>query len=260
MLSKNKISHIKSFHQKKVRDNEGVFIVEGNKMCTELLSSGFDVLLLVATPAWISGNINITNKNINELIEANRAEIERISLLQSVSDVFALVKIPNNKSLNIDYSSELIIALDCIQNPGNIGTILRTADWFGIKNIICSPDSVDVYNPKVVQASMGAVFRVNVIYRNLPEFLSEIPNDFPVYGTFLDGASVYTHELSEKGILILGNEGKGVSDSVFPFISNKIFIPSFSVNQRTSESLNVSVAAAIFCSEFKRRCLRQGNK
>ena len=255
MLSKNKISFIKSLHQKKIRDEAGIFIVEGNKMCIELLSSGFEIILLIATTEWLSEHAAIPNARIHEIIEANRHEIERISLLQSIPDVFALVKIPVKQSIEIDYQTELIIALDCIQDPGNMGTILRTADWFGIKNIICSLDSVDVHNPKVVQASMGAVFRANVFYRDLSKFLSEIPKECPVYGTFLEGVNVYHQELSDAGILLLGNEGKGISDSLAPYIQNKIFIPSYPVHQRNSESLNVSAAAAIFCSEFRRKSM-----
>ena len=151
-------------------------------------------------------------------------------------------------------NNELILALDAVQDPGNLGTIIRIADWFGIKNIICSQGTVDVYNTKTIQSTMGALARVRIHYVNLKEVLDICSrNDYPIYGTFLDGSSIYNAKLTNYGIIVMGNEGNGISDEIEKVISDKLLIPSYPVGELTSESLNVAVATAIVCSEFRRR-------
>jgi TrmH family RNA methyltransferase len=146
----------------------------------------------------------------------------------------------------------LSIALDGVQDPGNLGTIIRIADWFGISDIICSEDTVDAWNPKVVQATMGSIARVNIIYTNLPSFLDSLPTDFPVYGTLLDGENIYTQQLTKEGLIVMGNEGNGISTEIRPLVGRRLFIPSYHPAD-TAESLNVAIATAITCAEFRRR-------
>lgn len=246
MISKQKISFYKSFHSKKTRQTEQLFIVEGNKMVTELCASSFEIDSIVATNDFINSLSKIPDCKI---IETNNESISKISLLQSPQQAWALVKYPKPAILN-NTNSSLIIALDSIQDPGNLGTILRIADWFGITQIWCSEDCVDVYNPKVVQASMGAIFRVPIIYTNLINAISQ--SILPSFSANLIGENIYTTQLPKAGIIVMGNEGNGISDEVLSITSNKLHIPNFNAGP-SSESLNVGVATAIICSEFKRR-------
>jgi TrmH family RNA methyltransferase len=168
--------------------------------------------------------------------------------------VLALVEVPQQLNFAKSIFEKLILVLDEIKDPGNLGTIIRIADWFGISDIVCSNHSVDAYNPKVVQATMGSIARVNLRYTNLFEFLKNIPTDFPIYGTLLNGENIYNQTLSKNGIIIIGNESKGISDDILPFITNKLYIPSYAENlNNKAESLNASIATAIVCAEFKKR-------
>ena len=240
MISANQKKYVNSLKQKKFRTEHNSFIVEGVKMIAELLQSDYKVELLFATSPWIESNPNV------DCIEVSEKELSQISSLKTPNEVLAVVN-QKKASLN-DVSVQLTIALDKIQDPGNLGTIIRTADWFGVKNIVCSEDSVSVYNPKVIQATMGSFFRVNIIYTNLIPFFSE-NKELTVYGTLLDGENVYSKELKSIGsILLMGNESKGISEELFPYINHRITIPK--VGQ--AESLNVSTATAILCSEFTR--------
>ena len=253
MLSKNKIKQIQSLNRKKFRDESGLFLVEGNKMVEEAIRSEFRIHTIVCTSDFLNSHPEI-NSMTEELFETENDFIQKASLLQNPQDSLALVYIPEKTKVSYSPDKELILALDFIQDPGNLGTILRIADWFGIKNIVCSENSADVYNPKVVQSSMGAIFRVRTSYLNLGNFLNDANKSrVPVYGTHLEGKNIYTEKLSENGILVLGNEGSGISKSISRLVSQKLFIPSFSIEINKPESLNVAIATAICCSEFRRR-------
>ncbi len=260
MLSKNKIKFINSLKKKKFRDTHQKFIAEGSKLVSELLKSSFIIDILIATNKWLNSIQNNFPYQVKEIIEVNSDELKKISSLITAQNVIAVVQIPHYTINTDEIINELSLVLDEIKDPGNLGTIIRIADWFGIKNIFCSSDSVDVYNPKVVQATMGAISRVKVHYENLYRFIVRIKKadktgkagKFPVYGTFLEGNNIYEHSLSSKGLIILGNESKGISKELIPLISQKLFIPRFFREDKTSESLNVSIAAAIVCSEFRK--------
>jgi len=254
MLSKNKIKFIKSLDNKKSRDESGQFIIEGNKIVSEFINAGWNINLLVAQPRWTETFPERALQNIEEIIDVENNELRKISLLKTPHNVLAIVNKPEflinwNEILN-----NLTLVLETIQDPGNLGTIIRTAAWFGINNIICSPDSVDVFNQKVIQASMGAILRVKVHYTNLIDFMNRISeNNFPVYGASLDGMPIYNYDLSANGIILLGNESSGISPSLKKYITQKIKIPCFSDTTEGIDSLNVSMAAAIICSEFRRK-------
>lgn len=251
-LSKNKIKYFNSLNLKKNRDNEQVFIAEGVKLVGDLLPY-FKAKYIVAIAEWLSTNLPIAD----EIIEVDSLdEMKKITLLSSPSPVY-VVFYRSQYEFSIDEllgNNELILALDAVQDPGNLGTIIRIADWFGIKNIICSQGTVDVYNTKTIQSTMGALARVRIHYVNLKEVLDICSrNDYPIYGTFLDGSSIYNAKLTNYGIIVMGNEGNGISDEIEKVISDKLLIPSYPVGELTSESLNVAVATAIVCSEFRRR-------
>ncbi|WP_423129036.1 TrmH family RNA methyltransferase [Gaoshiqia sp. Z1-71] len=253
MLSKNKIKFILSLARKKNRDAEQVFLAEGNKLVTEAIGSGFTIELLCGTADFLKEN-KIDRLCANEVLEVSAEEIKKASLLQSPQDALAVVRMPGYGFSPDLIAGEFSLALDSIQDPGNMGTIMRIADWFGIKHILCSESTVDCYNPKVIQSGMGAIFRVQAHYLELPQTLARAARSgLPVYGTFLDGENIYDHPLSQNGILVMGNEGNGISAEVAKTISAGIHIPSYPPNGQSSESLNVAVAAAICCAEFRRR-------
>lgn len=248
MLSKNKIKYIRSLEIKKFRDESGCFLAEGNKLVRDILPF-FECELLVAKPSWMAQQGDI---RAGELIAAEDNDVEKASLLKTPQDVIAVFRQPNYLFEKEELEQDLSLVLDGIQDPGNMGTIIRLADWFGIKNVICSPDTVDIFNPKTVQATMGAIAHVKVFYTHLPELLSDFIN-VPVYGTFLEGKNIYEETLTANGLIVMGNEGKGISRSVAKYISRKLYIPNYPPEAETTESLNVAVAAAITCSEFRRR-------
>lgn len=239
MLSKSQIKLITSLKQKKYRLQFGLFVVEGAKIIKELLQSELELESLYTTDP-----LNINAKQAEIISER---ELERISFLKSPNKALALFKIPKPKQIRFN---ELIVALDDVRDPGNLGTIIRLCDWFGVKDLVCSQETVDCFNPKVIQATMGSVTRVNVTYLDLSVFLKD--TKLPIFGTFMSGTSVYTVDLPKKGILILGNEANGISSEIESFVTEKISIPRFG-DLQTTESLNVATAAAIFLSEFKRR-------
>jgi len=253
MLSKNKIKLIQSLNKKKGREEYGLFLAEGTKMVEEALRSSFHIKTIIGTSDFLHQHPEAQTKAV-EIIEADSQAIQKASLLQNPQDSLALITLPTFTNTGINCKKDLVLALDFIQDPGNLGTILRIADWFGIHTIICSENTVDAYNPKVVQASMGAIFRVNIHYTKLDDYLSaSVKNQIPVYGTFLNGKNIYNENLTPNGILALGNEGNGISDSVSQHITQKLVIPDFSSLNNKPESLNVAIAAAICCSEFRRR-------
>lgn len=236
MISKGEIKEIRSLAQKKFRDETGLFVVEGEKLVEEARRSGFGVLKVFRT---------------EEIGEENMA---RISMLTHPSPVLAVVQKPT-VTQPVPASGELLFALDSLRDPGNVGTILRIADWFGIRTVLVSPDCVDLYNPKVVQATMGAVFRVRVHVCSLPETLSGyVSAGLPVYGTFLKGDSLYEAPLQNEGVIVMGSERDGISPEVEAAITQRLTIPPFPPDEPSgAESLNVATAAAIICGEFRRR-------
>ena len=244
MISKNQLKYIRQLEQKKYRRREGLFVAEGTKVVGDLLQR-YRPEAVFATADW-QAPAGITPQLVTD------DELRRISFLQHPQQVLALFPLPSVNSLPSSVNSELSLALDGVQDPGNLGTIIRIADWFGISTIICSEDTVDAWNPKVVQATMGSIARVNIIYNNLSEFLDSLPADFPVYGTFLDGENIYTQELTHEGLIIMGNEGNGISDAVRAKVNRRLLIPDFHQGE-TADSLNVAIATAITCSEFRRR-------
>ena len=245
MLSKSQISFIKSLHQKKFRKESGLFLVEGLKSIKEFITSNYQI----DTIYYVSEQYQLLPKlpaNIT-LFEVNNAELVKISTLQTPQGFLALVKMPETKPVNKTVlNNKFTLVLDGIQDPGNMGTIIRTADWFGFENIICSLDAVEAYNPKTVQATMGSLARVNIFYEDLSAFLSDI--NIPVFGALLDGESIYKTQWGQEGLVILGNEGKGISADVIEKINHPVTIPRVG----SAESLNVAVSAAIFCTEIVR--------
>lgn len=250
MLSKNRIKYIRSLEMKKYRKAEKAFLAEGNKLVHDLLGH-FSCKLLVATTSWLEANPRLIAQ---ETIEVSPEELSRASLLKTPQEVLAVFEIPSyTRDVTLPARS-LCLALDDVQDPGNLGTIIRIADWFGIAHIFCSQGTVDAFNPKTVQATMGALARVKLHYCDLKEFIrTQAARHVPVFGTFLDGGNIYSQELSDHGVIVMGNEGNGVSQEVEALVSHKLLIPNYPQGQETSESLNVAVATAIVCAEFRRR-------
>ena len=253
MLSKNQIKLITSLKIKKYREEYGLFCAEGLKIVSELLTQNkFNIESLFGTEEWISSNFeNLSSKNI-EANTITQSELDRISQLKSANQVLAVIKIGESNISNIDVNEELVLVLDEIKDPGNMGTIIRIADWFGIKSIVCSENTVDIYNSKVIQSTMGSFLRVNVYYSSIIDFLHKNKSKSKIYGAFLDGTPIYQEKLSRNGILVIGNESNGISKELVNMIDYKLKIPSFSTNKVLAESLNASIATAIICSEFRR--------
>ena len=248
-LSKNKLKYIRSLKDKKHRNEHRTFVAEGNKMVSDLLPY-LKCQLLIAMPEFL---YELDISDIEEVIEVNESQLAQTSFLQNPQQVLAVFYQPHS-DINDISKNDLILALDGIQDPGNLGTIIRLADWYGISHIICSQDTADVYNPKVVQATMGALARVSVHYTDLHEYLSDNQH-IPLYGTLLDGENMYEQELTSNGIIIMGNEGNGIRPEIENLITKKIYIPNYPAGNPTSESLNVAIATAIVCAEFRRRNL-----
>ena len=238
MLSKNQIKLITSLKQKKQRQQHGFFVVEGVKTIKELLQSHLKLHALYTTETF----------NIDAKVEVliSESDLKRISFLTTPNTALAIFKIPKPKAIETD---GLVVALDAVRDPGNLGTIIRLCDWFGVKELVCSIETVDCFNPKVIQSTMGSIARVNINYINLITFLKEA--ELPVFGAFMQGETVYKKQLPEKGILVMGNEANGVSKEIEAIITEKIAIPRFGDLQAT-ESLNVATATAILLSEFRR--------
>lgn len=256
MLSKAQIQFVNSLKLKKFRSEHQLFIAEGTKIVSEVLQSEYTIHALFALPEWLLKNKHHTVKINTICNEVTEQELKKISCLTTPNEVLCIVKMDSELFDANDLNTQLTLVLDDVQDPGNLGTIIRIADWFGISTIICSLQTVDVYNPKVVQATMGSFLRTKIVYADLLEVLSIAnKNSIHVYGALLDGENVYATELSRNGIIVLGNESKGISTKLLPYINKKILIPSFAQKQNETEidSLNVSIAAAIFCSEFVRR-------
>ncbi|HTB08131.1 MAG TPA: RNA methyltransferase [Bacteroidia bacterium] len=244
MLSQAQIKLIKSLQLRKHRREAGLFIAEGIKVVEELVTSAIKVEHVYASDKYegLVPHIKITDRELNQ-----------VSSLTNSQGIIALCRIPSTTAAKPDLKKEFVIALDNIRDPGNMGTIIRIADWFGIKHIFCSNESVDAYNSKVVQATMGSIARVNVHYIDLPAMLADCTKDnTPVYGALLSGKNVYTEKLTSNGVLVIGNEANGISEQIEKLIGHPISIPSYA-NGKGAESLNAAIATAILCAEFRRR-------
>lgn len=258
MISRNTIKLVRSLARKKHRDACGLFVAEGVKTVGDLLP------LRTLRMAFVTetGLAELRERGLESLLWAAEvtlvkpSEMERLSFLETPPEVLAVFAKPSFdetfETLSKVVANELCLALDGVQDPGNVGTIVRLADWFGVEHIFASQDTADVYGPKVVQASMGSIGRVQVHYLDLPDFVTTLPKETLVYGTFLDGPSIYVQNLEPRGLLVMGNEGKGISVEVAAKVNRKLFIPSFPASRPTGESLNVAVATAILCAEFRR--------
>ncbi|WP_085536232.1 TrmH family RNA methyltransferase [Massilibacteroides vaginae] len=249
MLSKAKIKHIRSLELKKFRNEHKLFVAEGNKLVADMLPF-FNCELLIAKPSWMATQGDLI---VKELLVADDGDIEKASFLKSPQDVIAVFHQPLYNLEEANPNTNLVLVLDGIQDPGNLGTIIRLADWFGIEHIVCSYDTADAFSPKTVQATMGALARIKVHYTDLTAFLKQ--QKASIYGTYLDGENLYSKELNGNGIIIMGSEGNGIRPEITPFVTEKVFIPNFPAEKATSESLNVAIATAIVCSEFRRRQL-----
>lgn len=249
MISKNKIKLVRALETKKGREKQGLFVAEGPKVVGDLLAAGFELV---------------------ELFEEEE-DIKKVSFLQHPQGKLGIFKLPEQTKTKAGEcettvgaerkvllgENELALALDGVQDPGNLGTIIRVADWFGIERIFCSMDTADCWNPKVVQATMGSIARVKMYYLNLKELINSLPTDYPIYGTLLDGEDIYEEKLSANGLIVMGNEGNGISAAIRQRVNRKLLIPNFSVGTTRAESLNVAIATAVVCSEFKRRKQRK---
>lgn len=249
MLSKNKIKQIHALSRKKIRDQENLFLAEGVKTILELIRNGLLVRSVFCLPELVR---TFSGLSI-DVFEVSVEEMKKISLFSTPSVALAICEKPEPEPRYYPDDNELVLALDGLQDPGNLGTIIRLCSWFGIEKLICSPDTVDCYNPKTVQSTMGALAMVKVVSIDLYDLLNQSRHqDIPVYGTFLEGENIYQQSLSHRGIIVLGNEGHGIRPEIQTFISHKLFIPSFPPEKNKIESLNVSMAASIVISEFRR--------
>lgn len=244
-MTKREIQLVRSLADKRARDQEHLFVAEGFKLVEEILGSALSIRRIYTTRADICG------ANVEHV---ERSDMERISMLKSPSDTLAVVEQPHYNFSIDDIATRLTIALDGVQNPGNLGTIIRLADWFGVEDVICSKECADIYNPKVVQATMGALLRVRVHYvDNLSKVLhSAASYGIPIYGTLLDGNNIYSEKLTTRGVIVMGNEGRGLSDECRNRLTHKLFIPPYPMGRSTSESLNVAMATGIILAEFRR--------
>lgn len=260
MLSKNQIKFVNSLKQKKYREEHKLFIAEGAKVVPELLGSEIKVKQVFATSGFLRKH-KINEQT--ERFEIKEAELERISGLITPNEALALCEIPNIELDKDEFKDKLTLVLDDIKDPGNMGTIIRIADWFGISNIVCSTSSVDAFNPKVVQATMGSIARVKVYEEELISFIKEQKqyNQSAVFGALLDGENIYSKKLPSAGLIVIGNESKGISEEIQLLITDRISIPSFSHFSQSggeAESLNAAIATAIICSEFRRKVKSSG--
>ncbi len=259
MISKQKIKLIHSLEQKKHREEEKLFLAEGPKVVGEL-AGRFECVYVAGTEDWMEANEAMVGQcTQSDVVTAE--ELSRASLLKSPQKVLALFAMKDlaNPSPTIG-EHELCLALDSVQDPGNMGTIIRLANWFGIRHILCSTSTADAYSPKVVQATMGALSKVDVHYLDLVSWLGNVSEGTPVYGTFLGGEDIYEAELSDNGIVVMGNEGNGISTAVGGRVSRRLYIPPYPAGSDTVESLNVGVATAITCAEVRGRATINSTK
>lgn len=255
MLSKNKKRQVERLQQKKFRDQEGLFVAEGAKLIGDFVQAGMQPRFVIATSPGIQQITEIACKT--EFYEVDERELRELSNLKTPTQIIGIFDKPTHNQDIATTPKDLTLLLDRIQDPGNMGTIIRTADWFGIVRIICSDTCVDAFAPKVVQATMGALARVSIVETDLVKFLKDnIDNSkIPVYGTFMNGESIYSTDLQQNAFVIMGNEGRGISEELWPYITKKVSIPSYPLGRTTSESLNVAMATSVICSEIRRRAI-----
>ena len=250
MITRAEIKFVRSLADKRTRDEEGLFVAEGEKLIGEIAASQLRIRRIFALDGVLGG--------IDGAERVTAAEMERLSLLKSPSSCIAVVEKPRYRLVPEKLRGQLTLALDDVQNPGNMGTIIRLADWFGIGDVVCSPACADCFAPKVVQATRGAILRVKVHYTPLAEFLTQMRSaGEPVYGTLLEGGrDIYGADLASHGVIVMGNEGRGLSPAVIETLTERLFIPPYPFDRCGSESLNVAIATAVVCAEFRRRaCL-----
>ncbi|WP_185140261.1 RNA methyltransferase [Proteiniphilum sp. X52] len=247
-LSKSKIKYIRSLNEKKFRNEHNTFVAEGTKLVFDLLTT-CRCQLIAALPSILSSHPEL---KAEEVVTADENELKKATFLKTAPPIMAVFYRPSRQIEKTDFDNRLSLVLDGIQDPGNMGAIVRIADWFGIEHIISSYDTVDIFNPKTVQATMGAIARVNVFHTDLVEFLRQ-QSHLPIYGTFLEGDDIYSTALSDNGFIVMGSEGRGIGSETKKLINKKLFIPNFPEARATSESLNVAAATAITCAEFRRR-------
>ena len=281
MLSKATMKRIRALEQKKFRRQTGLFVAEGPKVVGDLLAT-MAACEIFATAEWLKKNQRLVKENsamtggksTATITEISEEELRRLSFLQHPQQVLATFEIPaspptplqiergdliaNSQLSIVNYqlstvNCQLALALDGIQDPGNLGTIIRIADWFGIETVFCSPDTADAYAPKVVQATMGSLARVKIVYQDLATLIDALPTDFPVYSTLLDGRDIYAETLTPHGLIVMGNEGNGISPEIAQKITRRLLIPNYPADRPTADSLNVAIATAITCAEFRRR-------
>jgi TrmH family RNA methyltransferase len=258
MISKIKMNYIISLQKKKVREEEKLFVIEGDKLVKEFLAAGVSVRTLVAKPEFLNSLPLVHKQGAAEIIPAGYEVLKKISSLRTPHNALAVIEMPEKETNLKSIENGLTVALDCVQDPGNLGTIIRAAAWFGIRNIYCSGDCVDVYNPKVIQASMGAILHVNIFYISLRDLLEKATEKkIKIYGTMLEGHSIYSYKLATNGIILFGNESKGISEEYLTFVTDKIMIPRLTDSSTGIDSLNVSMAASVVFSEFTRSRGRQ---
>ena len=258
MISTSVSKLIRSLHHKKFRDQHRLYVVEGEKMVRELLEErsreGHQVQQLYANATWLDQNMKQIRHKGTRFTEASTAELKKVSSQVTPQPVLALVSIPDSLPGLEALLHSTVLAFESIRDPGNLGTIIRTADWFGISHIVCTPDSVDVFNPKVVQSTMGAIIRVKVHYRDLERLLEEpLLKDKPVYGTFMDGDNIFESAILSYPLILFGNESHGLTSKYDAHIHRRLSIPSFSRGGKGSESLNIASSVAVICSEVSRR-------
>jgi TrmH family RNA methyltransferase len=247
MIGKGRIKSVRQLELKKFRRQTGLFVAEGPKVVGDLLEV-MTPQTVIGTTAWIESHRLPANV---ETVIVDEDEMRRVSFLQHPQQVLAVFPIPQSSTL--PDPDQLILALDGVQDPGNLGTIIRIADWFGIGTIVCSTDTADAYNPKVVQATMGSLSRVHILYMDMTDFIDSLPEGTPVYGTMLDGENIYQKKLEPRGIIVMGNEGKGITPEIAKRLSHKLLIPNYPAGRQTADSLNVAIATAITCAEFRRQ-------
>lgn len=251
-ITKADIQLVRSLADKRDRTESGLFVAEGEKLIGELRASQMRIRRIYALEGTFSGP---------EVEIVSPRDMERLSLLKTANNSLALIEIPQYRLQAADLAGRLTLALDEVQNPGNLGTIIRLADWFGIRDIVCSEGSADCFNPKVVQATMGAILRVRVHYTPLAEFLATAAGpEMPVYGTFLEGENIYRTELSTAGIVVMGNEGRGISPATARTVTRKLFVPPYPADRHGSESLNVAMATGIVCAELRRQAVARDRR
>ena len=253
MISKKRMKSVRQLESKKHRIETGLFVAEGPKVVGDLLAHG-PAVMMACTQTWASAH---PTAPAEETLVVSEEELRQMSFLQHPQQVLATFRIPEHE-VSLEQSiaraaDRLCLALDGVQDPGNVGTIIRLADWFGIDTVFCSPDTADSYSPKVVQATMGSIARVTVIPTDLALLIDHLPEGTPVYGTLLDGDNLYETSLTQQGLLVMGNDGNGLSDAIRSRLTHRLLIPPYPAGHATAESLNVAIATAVCCAEFRRR-------